>query len=420
MKKTNDLFKWLIILTGVSVLGCTEVDLSVEETATNRSEFDEFLNRIYQEPDTGIYIVNGDTPIETLAQLEDFYVEFVRDGALIVHQTGGVDASWDDIRKRNLTYCVSTTFGNNYNLIVNAMAIASGDWQNVGHVKFAHLAQHDGNCAASNTNVLFDVRPVNGQPYLARAFFPNYSRANRNILIDSSSFGNIAPYTLAGVLRHELGHALGFRHEHTRPEAAQCFENSDWRPLTAYDSKSAMHYPQCNGTNSGDLLLTELDKQGIGALYGKPLAWGSYASTIGDWNGDGQDDIGLVAPASGVTSYFFQSSGASMADLGFAPKTWGGYEPVTGDWNGDGKTDVALFATSSGGTSFFYHSNGSAMVNTGFNPTTWGGYEPVTGDWNGDGKTDVALFATSSGGTSFFYHSNGSTMVNTGFNPLSP
>jgi serralysin len=43
--------------------------------------------------------------------------------------------------------------------------------------------------------------------------------------------------------------------------------NSSWRALTAYDSSSVMHCPQCNGTNSGDLVLTALDRTGAGSLY---------------------------------------------------------------------------------------------------------------------------------------------------------
>jgi len=69
------------------------------------------------------------------------------------------------------------------------------------------------------------------------------------------------------ILGHELGHTLGFRHEHTRPEAGVCFEDLNWRPLTPYDSASIMHYPQCNGT-SLDLSMTATDRQGVVALYG--------------------------------------------------------------------------------------------------------------------------------------------------------
>jgi hypothetical protein len=134
-------------------------------------------------------------------------------------------------------------------------------------VNFVHVALQDGDCTARNTNVVFDVRQVNTPRYLARAFFPSSSRRAREILVSVYTFGDISPWSVAGVLRHELGHALGFRHEHTRPEAGTCFEDTSWRALTAYDSDSVMHYPQCNGTNGGDLELTNLDQSGAQSLY---------------------------------------------------------------------------------------------------------------------------------------------------------
>jgi hypothetical protein len=76
---------------------------------------------------------------------------------------------------------------------------------------------------------------------------------------------------MKGVLTHELGHVLGLRHEHTRPEAGKCFEDNNWRALTTYDAHSVMHYPQCNGLNTGDLVLTAEDKKGIALLYGQPV-----------------------------------------------------------------------------------------------------------------------------------------------------
>jgi hypothetical protein len=129
-----------------------------------------------------------------------------------------------------------------------------------------HVSSLDGNCT-SRSNVVFNIRQVTTNQYLARAFFPSTSRKGREILVAKSSFGNIKPWSVAGVMRHELGHTIGFRHEHTRPESGVCFENSQWRALTAYDSASVMHYPQCNGSNNGDLNLTNLDKAGAAALY---------------------------------------------------------------------------------------------------------------------------------------------------------
>ena len=241
--------------------------------------FEEFERSVYKEPfPGGKYIVNGDIAIADRKQLEEFFeTRIKRDppattpGALVVHQEGGQDAVWNSTQKKQLTYCVSTTFGTRYQRVVTDMQDATAAWAKVGDVAFVHVVSQDASCTASNANVVFDVRPVNvnGQ-YLARAFFPNEPRPARNVLIDESSFQlqPNQPLTLVGILRHELGHTLGWRHEHTRPESGTCFEDSDWRPLTAYDGFSVMHYPQCNGGGDWSLTLTHLDKNGAACAYG--------------------------------------------------------------------------------------------------------------------------------------------------------
>jgi hypothetical protein len=247
--------------------------------------YDEFKAQAYQEPDTGVFILNGDELVETeeaMAALYDSYLQSVADAAdreaglatiqqgSIVNRVGGADDKWSASQALNLTYCISSSsFGSRYSTVVSAMSSATGAWESASGntVNFVHLSQYDSNCTSRNNNVIFNVRQVTTSQYLARAFFPSTSRKGREILVASSSFGNISPWTVTGVLRHELGHTIGFRHEHTRPESGVCFEDNNWRALTAYDSASVMHYPQCNGTQNGDLVLTNSDKAGVAALY---------------------------------------------------------------------------------------------------------------------------------------------------------
>lgn len=250
--------------------------------------WEEFQANAFQEPETGVYIVDGDTPMFSEAELEQFYLEHVQDGALAVYTSGGQDVKWNAATALNITYCVSTNFGSRYSTVVNAMNQATSAWEGAANINFVHKSDQDAACSAQNKNVIFDVRPVNvGGQYLARAFFPNTSRNGRNVLIDNSSF-TTQGISLDGILRHELGHALGFRHEHTRPEAGACFEDNNWRGLTPYDSSSVMHYPQCNGTNSWALNLTSQDKAGAAALYGAPGGGGSDGGGSGGGKGGGK------------------------------------------------------------------------------------------------------------------------------------
>jgi hypothetical protein len=242
--------------------------------------FAAFKASVYKEPfPGGVYIVNGDTPIGNDKDLLDFYrKEIVHDKEtanygvkLIIDAPSGKIAGWDSGTKNNLTYCVSKTFGNRYQTVVDAMAVATKAWEEASNVSYKHLATLDEVCNETISGVIFDVRPVNvSGEYLARAFFPRQPREERSVLIDESSF-DLNPdgkLQLAGILRHELGHTLGFRHEQTRPEAGKCFEDKDWVPLTSYDAFSVMHYPQCNGLSDWSLMLTKKDKLGAACHYG--------------------------------------------------------------------------------------------------------------------------------------------------------
>jgi len=229
----------------------------------------QFKADTYRDVD-GQWIVNGDEPIATEAKLHAYYDKMMgkkdsNSTSLVVNQDGGDDI-WSSSQVGNLTYCVSDDFGSMKSTVVNAMAGGAALWEGASSaIDFVYDSSQDSNCWTGNNSVLFSVEPVVTDEYIARAFFPSSADSEMNILVaDSLTTSGWSP---SNILGHEMGHTLGFRHEHTRPEAGTCFEDNNWRPLTPYDSASIMHYPQCNGT-SDDLSFSGYDAQGTASIYG--------------------------------------------------------------------------------------------------------------------------------------------------------
>lgn len=139
------------------------------------------------------------------------------------------------------------------------------------------------------------------------------------------------------------------------------------------------------------------------------MAWGGGLGTfqplIGDWNGDGRDDLCLrnwntgqhwVRLSNGVNGFI-----APGVDLW---ATWGAVpspdllQPHVGDWNGDGRDEFLLlnpisarwYVRTSTGSAFVYPAGSNDPADTW---AIWmgSGYRPFTGDFNEDGESDIGL-----------------------------
>lgn len=278
-----------ILLTDVACAQAVTLEEAKQQLANSAEKarkayenlsFEEFQAKVPYIESAKKYLVNGDVGIDSLKKLEEFWRQSILVAPskaeagteeFAIAQNGGLDLIWDTVTRMALTYCVSSEFGARRPAVIEDMEAASGAWEAVAAVDFRYVESEDGQCNSQNNLITFDVRPVNENgAFLAMAFFPNEPRTSRSVLIDESSF-HLDPagaLTLRGILRHELGHVLGARHEHTRPEAGKCFEDANWRGVTSYDAFSVMHYPQCKGLGDWTLQLTNSDKSGVACIYG--------------------------------------------------------------------------------------------------------------------------------------------------------
>ncbi|MBC7974288.1 MAG: hypothetical protein H7138_04830 [Myxococcales bacterium] len=176
--------------------------------------------------------------------------------------------------RHELTYCIRSVSFSDTELaaLVPALEAATASWTGLVNVGFRHDASQDANCTSNNTNVFFNVVNESGNDFFGLAFWPDDRRGSRQLRIYDAAFTtNANGRDLEGILRHETGHILGFRHEHIWI-GCQGSDTDDSRLVTAYDVNSVMHYPQCRPSMSGGYRQTQLDYQGAIELYGMSSA----------------------------------------------------------------------------------------------------------------------------------------------------
>jgi hypothetical protein len=227
--------------------------------------------------DGDYYVIEGDIKV-TDQELEGYVNEQKQNTErhasvtpeLIVNLFQGKDDYYKSIDQRTLTYAVDrASFGQlseGYSNVVSNMQQATQAWMNSCSeckIQFVYRSDLDANPNSRELNFVVQLHDVHGQ-YIAASFFPHDDKIRRSLNIDPSYF--TTSFDKIGVLRHELGHVLGYRHEHIRGIAGCYTEGNEWRPLTPYDPKSVMHY-FCGGQGSLSLQLTQLDIQGHRQLY---------------------------------------------------------------------------------------------------------------------------------------------------------
>jgi len=191
-------------------------------------------------------------------------------GSKIVRWAPGLELSYCVLRK---TFTIGGEAG--YNLVVDSVRQATADWESTCGVKFVYRPALDDSDGLKPDGTLFVVREFDARgTFIAAAFFPSDPTNRRRVLVDPSFYSPQLHFDKVGVLRHELGHVLGFRHEQIRSEAPPgCPDEDTYGTINLgdYDPRSVMHY-FCGGVGSRTLAITDLDRSGAQRVYGPPLA----------------------------------------------------------------------------------------------------------------------------------------------------
>jgi len=151
-----------------------------------------------------------------------------------------------------------------------------------------------------------------------------------------------------------------------------------------------------------------------------PPAGGGFSGVAGDFNGDGRDDIVTFTRGPAADVYVALSTGSSFAGTGVKWHDFfavGTETPLVGDFNGDGKDDIATFTRGAAADVYVALSTGSRFVGTG---VKWhdffavGSELPSVGDFNRDGKDAIVTFTRGAAADVYVALSRGSSFVGTG------
>jgi hypothetical protein len=128
---------------------------------------------------------------------------------------------------------------------------ATHEWEDLCRecgIQFQYDWQSDWKKPRPGSALTFVVRGRDaGGAYVAAAFYPDSPVEERYVNVDSSYY--TTRFDQTGVFRHEIGHILGYRHEHLEGVSGCQREEGGWRNLSPYDPSSVMHYA-CDATAS--------------------------------------------------------------------------------------------------------------------------------------------------------------------------